>query len=190
MSFHPTISDRIITTHEYSSAMRHVGDRSNSLRAELRHDSRMLIPVAELARKFDISTRLLWKWIQDGLLKKRATTAFYQKHGVTKTEVIKFLKRLEEAKSLCFHPGVVRSRAGRHPKVIQKMSRVCGEGKGMNPREFARLAGVSRSSVLRAIKMGDVPAWNPTPHRWIIGTRSRTKKAHETRKNVLTRRRP
>jgi hypothetical protein len=189
------------------------------LRKVIRYDPRKLIPVAVVAREFGVSSRLVWKWINEGLvakkkkksrtdlghkredlIAKKPTVDLGKKSGLTKSALLTFLKRLKKVADfesedyLEYHDefGAYfssdyyddcrpdnESRAGRPDKARRKIreARQRGvDGQGMNPRQFALAVGVSRASVLRAIASGDLMAWNPTPHRTLIGRRPRASK--------------
>lgn len=152
------------------------------LRKDIKLDRREVIPVAALARKFAVSPRLLWNWIQDGLLSKAPRNIpLGKKPGVTKSAVRSFLKRLARAKTFCYEDGSVWSRGGRPDtaqKKIRQALRSGIDGQGMNPREFAEAASVSRSAVWRAMKSGKLPSFKPSPHRTLVG-----KRPNEIKKN-------
>lgn len=195
-----TRAEKVQIQYRYSSALHRVGGSLEFLRKDIRRDQRKTIPVAVLARKFDISTRLLWKWIADGLLSavrgKQNENQFQRKRGVPKRAALNFLKHLQEAADFasdCSHwqsdftdylprdrfRAAIDSRAGRPDTAMTKIRdarRKGFEGQGMNPRQFGEAVGVSRSAVWRAIKAGELAAWNPTPHRVLIGRRPRTSK--------------
>lgn len=193
-------AEKIQIQYRYSSVMHRVGGSLEFLRKDLRRDERKTIPVAVLARKFDVSTRLFWKWIADGLLSavrgKQDENQFQIKRGVPKRAALTFLKHLQEAADLAsdgfqwqsdFADYPLRdrfrvevdSRAGRPNTTMTKIRdarRKGFDGQGMNPRQFGEAVGVSRSAVWRAIKSGELASWNPTPHRILIGRRPRTSK--------------
>ena len=209
----PTIAQKIETQYRYSNALQKVGRNLKSIRKDVRDDLRKVIPVAALARKFGISTSLLWKWIHHNLIAKERGAVggalqpkpaqrrpARRKEGVMKSSALGFLKRLKKVKlsqdDLDFWDGVsdyraryylpyevesppVESRAGRRDTAQRKIREACWkgiDGQGLNPRQYAGLIGVSRSSVLRAIESHVLDTWNPTPHRTLIGKRPRTPK--------------
>ena len=202
-----TQAGKIQILYPYSSALQRVERRLEFLRRDLGGDPRKVIPVAALARKFDISTRLLWKWIADGLLGavrgKPKENEFRMKRGIPKKSALQFLKHLEDAAGVerdalaewgedrrflprdRFRPEVI-SRAGRPDTARRKIRAACRrglDGQGKNPREFGEAAGVSRSAVWRAIEAGVLAAWHPTPHRTLIGRRPKKSKKTGRRGN-------
>jgi hypothetical protein len=204
-------ADEILVSYGYSSALQRVGCRLEYVRKGIRRDPRKVIPVAALARTFDISPRLLWKWIADGWIGRvrgeEKPGEMKRRRGVPKRAALQFLTHLERPASLYddsnSHFGGhgddddwsprsrVDSRAGRPDTAQQKIRearRMGIDGQGMNPRQFAEAVGVSRSAVWRAIHARTVDWWNPTPHRTLIGKRPRTpKKVGKRQKKSLTR---
>jgi len=159
----------------YSRALQGLAGNSRILRLQFSREPRKIVPVAWLAREFGVSTRLLWRWIGDDLLRK-AKGGVGCKRGVSRSEVKRFLKALEKAMESSFEFGWIESRAGRPDTAQQRIrdARRNGlSGQGMNPRQFALAVGVSRSAVWRAIESGLLDAWRPTPHRTLIGKRPR-----------------
>lgn len=184
------VADKILLQYRHSSALQRIGCSLKYICRDIRRDQRKLIPVTELARRFDVSRRLLWKWIAEGFIArgraKRSDGEMKQKRGVPKRTVLRFLKMLESPASLFgnpdFYPGDIEtrwspalrvvSRAGRPDTAQQKIreaKRIGLSGQGMNPRQFAKMVGVSRSAVWRAIESRHLPSWKPTPHRTLIG---------------------
>ncbi len=164
----------IATTDLYtrSRAARRIARDANFLHRMLKGEPRKILHATKLARIFSISVRLLSKWIEQGLLKRQKPIPSHRR-GVARQEAIRFLNRLRETRrdfgddELEYYPPV----SGRPEAAMRKIRSARRSGDGMIPREFALQIGVSRASVMRAIKDRILPAWNPTPCRFIIGTR-------------------
>jgi hypothetical protein len=135
---------------------------------------------------------LLNKWITRGFL-KRVKPVPLRRRGITRQEAIAFLNRLTKAEKdsrygiVEYHP-----RAAGRPQSAMRAIRLAGlprgVGNGMTPREFSAKVGVSRASVMRAIKVGVLPAWKPTPRRFVVGEGPRNqKKFAKSEKFRLTR---
>jgi hypothetical protein len=184
----------IATTHLYtrSRAARSIARNANFLHEKIKGDPRKILPAARLARIFSISVRLLSKWIEQGLLKRQKPRPSFRR-GVAKQEAIRFLNRLKKTRrdfgdgDFDDYPSV----AGRPEAAMDKIRtarRSRNYGNGMIPREFAAQIGVSRASVMRAINDRILPAWNPTPCRFVIGTHTpNSKKFAKSERFCLTR---
>jgi hypothetical protein len=169
------LSIATINLYRRSRTARRVARNANFLHETIKGDPRKILPATKLARIFFISVRLLSKWIEQGLLKRQKPRPSFRR-GVAKQEAIRFLNRLEKTRrdfgddDFDDYPSV----AGRPEAAMDKIgtARQSGNhGDGMIPREFAAQIGVSRASVMRAINHRVLPAWNPTPCRFIIGRR-------------------
>ena len=181
-----------INLYTRSRAARCIARDANFLHGTIQGGPRKILPATKLARIFSISVRLLRKWIEQGLLKRQKPRPSFRR-GIAKQEAIRFLNRLKKTRrdfedgDFDDYPSV----AGR-PKAamdkIQTARRPGNYGDGMIPREFAVQIGVSRASVMRAIKNRVLPAWNPTPCRFVIGRcPPRSKKSAKSERFRLTR---
>jgi DNA-binding transcriptional regulator YiaG len=168
------LSIATINLYKRSRAARCIARDANFLHEKIKGDPRKILPATNLARIFSISVRLLSKWIERGLLKRQKPMPS-RRRGVAKQEAIRFLNQLKARRdfgedNFDDYPSV----AGRPEAAMDKIRtarRSRKYGNGMTPREFAAQIGVSRASVMRAINDRVLPAWNPTPCRFVIGTR-------------------
>jgi hypothetical protein len=146
----------------------------------LNAEQRKIWPVTRVAGLFGVSKRLLWIWIKAGFLRtQKPPPGSPKKKGIARSEVKGFLKRLQEGAALLGNFNHLSSGAGRPDAAMRKIRDVRIGGSrvhGLTPREFATLAGVSRSSVLRAIHVNRLDAWQPTPCRYRIGWKPRPAK--------------
>ena len=171
------LSTRILVQLRSSPALRRIARDAEYYRQMIDSDPREVIPVAVMARIFGVSERLLWNWIEAGLLRTQKPKPFH-KRGVSKHAVLRFLNRLERDAEDSFddYESVFVSPAGRPNNAMRKIWGTLFKTSGLTPREFATRAGVSRTTVMRAIHEGALNAWNPTPRRYILGVRPRFRK--------------
>jgi hypothetical protein len=181
----------IITTqlYEQSLAARRVARNADVLYELVKRDPRKILPATKLARSFSVSVRLLNKWTERGFLKREKRNESYRK-GIAKNEAVRFLNRLKKVERdlVNYDFDLSPPAAGRPQSAMRKIRaarRTVGFGHGTVPREFAGRVGVSRASVMRAIKDGILQAWNPTPHRFVIGTRPRNRKNFRNQREII-----
>ena len=165
---------------EKSTRARKLARNTWLVRETLKCDTRKVLPVAFLAREFSTSVRLLWNWIGRGLFQTEKKAGYPLKPGVTKEAAIRFLDLLDRCRDYC-HADDIHLPEGRPPAAMEKIRKAWelrGQYNGLRPNEFAGLVGVSRSTVMRAIKNHPhlLPSWKPTPARYRIGKRSRIAK--------------
>jgi hypothetical protein len=180
------LSIATINLYRRSPAARRIARDAHLLHETIKGDPRKILPATNLARIFSISVRLLSKWIEQGLLKRQKPRPSFRR-GVAKQEAIRFLNRLEKTRRDSGDDDY-RSAAGRPEAAMDKIRTARQSGNyrdGMIPREFAVQIGVSRASVMRAINDRILPAWNPTPCRFIIGRRPPRSKKLRNQKNFV-----
>lgn len=170
----------------HTRSVRRVAEQQAALIATLKHDPRTVLPAAELARLFNISTRLMWTWLAEGLIQRQRPRdgCKHSKRGVLKRHALSFLKELatiaEEFRSEAWiSGGRYRSLAGRPSRAQEAISKqswtTTSRTKNLTIAEFARLSGTSASSVRRAITDGRIDAYRSSPKRWRIGKKPRRK---------------
>lgn len=207
-----TAAQKILLQFPYSSALQLVAKKVETLQRDIGHDTRKVIPTAELARKFGVSKRLLFKWITIGLLKAvrsdRGPGEFKRKRGIPRGTVAKFLKEIvtiadnhwclidfEGNFDIRSSPRLgslrVESRAGRPAAAFDKIRAAFRKGitcQGLAPQAFSEAIGVSRSTVLRAIQTGLLSSFRPSPGRILLGNPPRrARKNPKTTKKHLDR---
>ncbi len=157
-----------------SAAARRAAASADLLKAEIATEGRRVVPVARFARLCGISERLAWQWVAAGLITKNREG----KAGLLRGSVVGFLKLLREADEF-FEYAQFHSQAGRPVSAMRKipsyLSRDAKVLQGMNPRQAAVHLGVSRGTILRAIRHGRLESYRPTPHRILIGRKPRKK---------------
>lgn len=158
-----------------SALAREVFRNRRWIQKRLNSENRRVWPVAKVARIFGVSERLLWNWIESGLLRTQRPQPFH-KRGISKPAAVRFLKLLEKEGDECGfgdYGSIFGSPAGRPDIAMRKIRRAWHGSNGLTPCQFAGRAGVSRTTVMRAIHDGDLNAWNPTPRRYVLGRRPR-----------------
>jgi hypothetical protein len=146
-----------------SPAAQQIAARCSEIDAIMRERPQKIWPVAKVARLFGISSRLLWKWIDEGALTRHKPSREWRKDssgnplrchrkGLTRQAVVKFVRGLADtAQFMAAHP---------RPKSSPAKQRCLALFKGLNredmptPMEFASRAGVSISNVRRLIRYG------------------------------------
>ena len=169
-----------------STALRSVAVDVPDFFCWLEKDQRKVIPVAFVASKLGVSVRLVWRWIELGLLKRKKTFLQGESRGIERKKLKTFLERLEY---VARHSRPWESNAGRPASAMNALMEANhslreGEGRGLKPGEYAKLVGVSRTSVHRAMKAGLIEHHRLTPHRPRIGRKRIQRKAAKVRKRV------
>lgn len=166
------LSQKLIESFCCSPAMHRIAGSMKTIQAAVRHHQCTIIPVAVLARLMGVSNRVVWNWIDAGLLQKVAPEIDGQgcrtnRRGVSKAAASTFLTKIAKAAGCGF---TLHSKAGR-PRMARKavLALTSTGNEGLRPAEFARRCGVSTSSVYRAIDEGVISAHRVTPMRWRIG---------------------
>lgn len=137
--------------------------RRSKIQPRLRAEAKKVWPVAQVARLFEISERLLWDWITEGFLSRnRRPIRNYQK-GITTDAIRKFLKHLEESSYL--GENLRRSRKRAAADRCKNMARQLQPEEQLTPRQFAMRARVSLSTVRRLVAGGILCGHRPTPSR-------------------------
>lgn len=136
---------------------------SLELQRAVRRQNLKVWPVARVARLFDISERLLWKWIAAGALTMYRPPTRHYKKGLTARSLLAFLKQLQD------HGALVSDVTNRRRRCAQTKCREVASGLGVDeqltPRQFADRAGVSVTTVHRSLTVGLLDTRRPTPHR-------------------------
>ncbi len=171
-----------------STALRSVAADLPDFFCWLEKDQRRVIPVAFVARKLGVSVRLVWRWIELGLLKRKKTFLKGESRGIERKKLKTFLERLEYIASSAL-PW--ESNAGRPASAMNALREANhllreGQGRGLKPGEYAELIGVSRTSVHRAMKTGFIEHHRPTPHGPRIGRKPIQRKESKVRKEFDT----
>ncbi len=147
-----------------------------------------IVPVAGVARCLGVSVRLLWQWIEAGLLKTYKPPASHiepgkrpltPKKGVDRPALLRFLnrlKQLQEAALLANSPPPVGRPASATAKLIKELQPKGILKNGMTPAEAALLVGVSSGTVRRAIRSGAIIGYKASSYRYRIGRKPSRKK--------------
>lgn len=170
--------DRIDHLLSGSRAAHAVRERQSEIEAGLREAKCKVWPVARVARLFGVSVRLLWQWIETGMIATYRRPTPHHRKGITAAAIREFLGCLER-QGLCVRPR----RQCRRPawEKCQQAFRALAEDELLTPREFAAHAGVSVATVWRATRTGNLPAlWQTRRLRRIC------RKPHIHKKKSLT----
>lgn len=160
--------------------------RALDLQRAMRQQNRKIWPVARVAGLFNISERLLWKWIAAGSLTLYRRPTLHHKKGLTVRSVLTFLKQLDD-----YGVFVSDVRNNRRRSAEAKSREVANQlrvDEQLTPREFADRANVSVTTVHRCVLIGLLDTQRPTPHRirichWSAKYRKKRLTAKSSRKH-------
>ena len=151
-----------------------------------------VLPARYVARLFQVSERLLWKWIEQKVLSTRHRPAKHPEHhkkGITLRVVQEFLRRSGQCGEMQNRIDKLRDRPRRRTETRQAPARVrCQEGEKLlrswtpTPRQYAEAVGVSVSTVYRMLHDGRLHSFRPTKKRIAL-----CHFFHKNRNKVLTR---
>lgn len=167
-----------------SAAARRISERRAEIEAQLRERRPRVWPTATVARMLGISRALLRKWVGQGLLVPFERPSESHRPGFTERGVREFLANLAQAGD-----GRIRvsPRQRRWPAAERCQEWGChlADGEEYSPAEFAVRAGVSVTTVMRMLAIGELEAWYPTPHRpKICNWQQKERKNRLTRKTA------
>jgi transposase-like protein len=133
------------------------------IKVRLRAAQRKMWPVAHVARLFEVSERLLWKWISDGCINRYRRPTKHHRSGITAKAIGGFLKKLDD----CASYGIGYQNRRRRPAEEKGRAIASGLplGAALTPKEFAARAGISPTTARRLAESGFVYALRPTPRR-------------------------
>lgn len=146
-----------------SDAARAILDRQTGIKVRLRTAQRKIWPVAQVARLFEISERLLWKWISDGCISRYRRPTKHHRSGITANAIRAFLRELDDGAS--YGIGYQNTRRRPAEEKGRAIARGLSVGAALTPKEFATRAGISPTTVRRLAGSGVVYAQRPTPCR-------------------------
>lgn len=165
----PRLNPELLNAFRRSSALQRLADEAEELVGRLKLERRKVIPVAEVARWFDVSNRQMWGWIEQGWLAKPRQKALAatlekgrrparRKQGLTPGRLKGFLGRLSELQG---YAGMYRfgTGIGRPPRGEEKVRQAYMDftlESGMTPKALASKIGVSANLVRRLIRQGRV----------------------------------
>jgi len=164
------LEERIWIVLSTSHCLAALGRRAGRISELFRSQTSRRIPVAAVAREYlGVSVRQIWRWRKLGLF---GAVRQGKARGLERKAVLEFLQVLAEADQQHRDVGF-RVRLPGRPRTAQKKIRhAVGAGllkQRLDPAGFAAAAGVSRSSVWRAINRGQLEYYRPSPHRVILG---------------------
>lgn len=146
-----------------SPAARALSERQTEIALRLRSEKIKVWSVARVARLFEISERLLWKWIADGCIRRYRRSAKNRRKGISAIAIVDFLAKLSDCASYSF--GFKSSRTRRAEAKCREMANQLRPEVQLNPQQFAARAGVSTTTVHRLLRTGLLYAQRPSPHR-------------------------
>jgi hypothetical protein len=133
------------------------------LQQAVRQQNRKVWPLAHVAGLFEISERLLWKWVAAGILTRYRRPTTHHKKGLTAKSLLTFLKQLQEYGA--FIEEVRNDRRRSAEAKSREVARQLGVDEQLTPRQFADRAKVSLTTVHRCVFIGSLDTQRPTPHR-------------------------
>lgn len=162
-----------------SDAARAILDRQSEIQSRLRNDKRKVWPVARVSRLFEISVRLLWRWISKGCINLFRRPTKHHRPGISANAIRSLLKQLHEVAS--YSLGYTKGRRRAAEVKCRAAVKALEADEELTPKEFATRARISQTTVHRLINSGFLYARRPTPHRKRIChplTGRKTKKGH------------
>jgi hypothetical protein len=146
-----------------SPAARTLSTRQSEITLRLRSDKTKVWSIARVARLFEISERLLWKWIADGCIRRYRRPTRNHRKGITATAICGFLSHLHGCAS--YSVGFKSNRTRRAEDKCRELANRLQPEEQLTPQRFAARAGVSTTTVHRLLGTGLLFAKRPSPHR-------------------------